>query len=274
MDAIFERRSYSDGFPLSVYRIENHNFHAHWHNEVECALVVSGQAAIGVNGQERQLGPGDVALAASNDIHYYRCGDAPSTILLAVFKPELVDCPEGWPQNGLSGERFFSPGGQDGLAERAALLLGEIEAEHAQKRAYFERAARAKLLELCVLFERASGSDGRECRQAQDAQMRVILEYIRSGASFPITLGDIARVAGMSPSHVSRLFAKAVGTSLPAYINQVRIRKAQRLLKESDSPIQAIAAQCGFESQRTFNRAFLASSGMSPNAWRKGNYDE
>jgi AraC-like DNA-binding protein len=272
MGAYFERRIYHDGFPLTTDYLNNLDFHAHWHNEVECILVVSGSLFVGAKGAERELRAGDLALMASGDIHYFCARGRESRILTAVFRPELVDCPEGWPASGCLATNFILKEERPELAQRAAALMEGVHEEKQRKAPAWEGMVRAKLLELCAGFERECLRGDRRERPAEEepqGQMRKILEYIETGASFPITLADIARVTGLSPSYVSRLFAKTVGTSLPAYLNSIRVKKAQRLLMETDEQISTVAARCGFESLRTFNRAFLAVSGETPNAWRK-----
>jgi transcriptional regulator GlxA family with amidase domain len=91
-----------------------------------------------------------------------------------------------------------------------------------------------------------------------------ILENPRAG----LGLSAVARVAGVSPRHLSRLFRAELGISLAAYVELTRIDIARRLLEESASPIKMIAYAAGFGSTATLRRAFLRRIGVAPLQYR------
>ena len=55
---------------------------------------------------------------------------------------------------------------------------------------------------------------------------------------------------------------------LPQFLNEFRVKDAQRLLKETDASIQNIFEESGFNSITTFNRVFKELSGDSPTEYR------
>jgi AraC-like DNA-binding protein len=86
---------------------------------------------------------------------------------------------------------------------------------------------------------------------------------------------DISRdaacgLAGMSPSHFSRIFRKVVGMSYQEYVNRKRITKAKELLRTSHQSIADIAAYLGFSDNTGFGRIFKKVTGHTPSAYRKG----
>ena len=86
---------------------------------------------------------------------------------------------------------------------------------------------------------------------------------------------DISRdaasgLAGMSPSHFSRIFRKVVGMSYQEYVNRKRIAKAKELLRTSPQGIAEIAAYVGFADNTGFGRIFKKVTGYTPSAYRKG----
>lgn len=103
----------------------------------------------------------------------------------------------------------------------------------------------------------------------QTSDIQVILQYIQENFTRRIRLEDIAQQAGLSPCHVSRVFKRTVGCALTDYINHLRINLAQQLLRESDLSVISIAIDCGFESQRHFNRVFRTYCGLTPSAYRQ-----
>lgn len=92
----------------------------------------------------------------------------------------------------------------------------------------------------------------------------MILENPRADLSLPA----VAKAAGVSPRHLSRLFRAELGTSLTAYVEATRIDIARRLLEDSSSPIKMIAYAAGFGSTATLRRAFLRRIGVTPLQYR------
>ena len=84
-----------------------------------------------------------------------------------------------------------------------------------------------------------------------------------------LNLATMAKVACVSPRHLSRLFHADLGMSPAAYVEMTRIDMARRLLEDSTAPIKAIAYATGFQSTATFRRAFLRRVGVTPLDYRQ-----
>jgi transcriptional regulator GlxA family with amidase domain len=69
-------------------------------------------------------------------------------------------------------------------------------------------------------------------------------------------LTALARVAGASDRHLSRLFHEHVGMSIPEYSNRLRVAYAQELLRETRIDMERVAEQSGFNSTRQLRRAW------------------
>lgn len=74
----------------------------------------------------------------------------------------------------------------------------------------------------------------------------------------------------MSRSYLSRIFRKVTGFSVVEYLNFVRVRKAQELLKGSRMRITEISESTGFGNITYFERVFRSLSGQSPAQYRRG----
>jgi len=70
------------------------------------------------------------------------------------------------------------------------------------------------------------------------------------------SLAALARVAGASDRHLSRLFHEHVGMSIPEYSNRLRVAYAQELLRETRIDMERVAEQSGFNSTRQLRRAW------------------
>lgn len=98
--------------------------------------------------------------------------------------------------------------------------------------------------------------------------MREVLDYLEAQCFRPITLEEAARQAHMSVYHFSRTFKSTTGMSLTAYLNSIRIDKAEELIRTTELTMLDIALECGFTNVRTFNRAFRQFRGRAPSSLR------
>ena len=80
---------------------------------------------------------------------------------------------------------------------------------------------------------------------------------------------DLAESAGMKPDTFSRMFNQHTGKTLNEYIHELRITEAERRLAETDDTVIRISFDVGFDSIRTFNRAFKKFTSMSPVEYRE-----
>ncbi len=78
-----------------------------------------------------------------------------------------------------------------------------------------------------------------------------------------------AAALGLSRRHFTQLFREATGESWLAAMQGHRLAHARRLLRETDRSATSIGFECGFEDITTFYRAFKATEGTSPLAWRQ-----
>jgi AraC-like DNA-binding protein len=84
----------------------------------------------------------------------------------------------------------------------------------------------------------------------------------------PITVAELARVAGMSPFHFLRMFRQAFAMTPRQYLTRVRIERAKSLLA-ADLPVTGVCLEVGFSSLGSFSALFAERVGCPPTAWRK-----
>ena len=83
------------------------------------------------------------------------------------------------------------------------------------------------------------------------------------------TVEDLAREVGMSRPVLARRFRQKVGVPPLAYLTQVRMDLAARLLLASDASLTEVAGRVGYESEFAFNRAFKKEYGSPPGRYRR-----
>ncbi|MBQ2932040.1 MAG: AraC family transcriptional regulator [Clostridia bacterium] len=99
-----------------------------------------------------------------------------------------------------------------------------------------------------------------------------IKEYIKENFADPnLNVTSLSDEFGILPSTLSRNFKKYTQIGLLEYINQYRIKKAAKLLSETDMDILLVYRKVGYSNYRTFARVFLKFYGMSAQEYRKFN---
>jgi AraC-like DNA-binding protein len=111
----------------------------------------------------------------------------------------------------------------------------------------------------------APGDRDEEGRRMERAQ-QYISEHLSTS---PLTVAELARVAGMSRSRFTVRFTKEVGMSPHAYVNALRIWTAQTALAGSTSTFAEIAKNVRFSSPQHFSRAFKEATGLTPSEYRR-----
>ena len=94
------------------------------------------------------------------------------------------------------------------------------------------------------------------------------LWYIESHLAEPLTLDEIAGVAGVSRFHMVRAFAAATGFSVMRYVRARRLTKAARALANGAPDILTLALDADYGSHEAFTRAFRDHFGVTPEAVR------
>lgn len=85
----------------------------------------------------------------------------------------------------------------------------------------------------------------------------------------PISLGELARTAGLSESHFCRTFKEVTKLTVTDYVTRARIAAARKELLRPAARVSDIAFMVGFQSLSQFNRSFSKVVGCSPTKFRE-----
>jgi AraC family transcriptional regulator len=101
-----------------------------------------------------------------------------------------------------------------------------------------------------------------------DGPLSNAIDFMQANLERSIGLPAIASATGLSPSHFARRFRVTIGKAPHQYLMQLRIERAKRLLRESDTAIVEVAFACGFANQEHMTRLFKQHCGTTPAAYR------
>ncbi|NCB14748.1 MAG: AraC family transcriptional regulator [Synergistales bacterium] len=104
--------------------------------------------------------------------------------------------------------------------------------------------------------------------RASRGSVRAACAFLRENMTRNISLDELAALSSLSPWHFLRTFRDETGLPPHAYLTQLRVRKAERLLRAGHSPSMA-AAEAGFADQSHLTRWFRRIVGATPAAFLK-----
>lgn len=96
-----------------------------------------------------------------------------------------------------------------------------------------------------------------------------VREHLEKHFRSPVKIAKLAKLAGVSASTLSRRFKKTNGIGWEAYLQNLRLVEARRLLKSGSLAVSQIAKDCGFKSDSYFIRLFRKKNKISPGEFRK-----
>lgn len=100
-------------------------------------------------------------------------------------------------------------------------------------------------------------------------QLRQIEESLSDDQRPLPAIAELARMCGVSPRHLERMFKVTTGSTLGSRIERVLFVRALKWLEAMDLPVKSIAARLGYRSTGSFSTAFRRRFGESPSSYRR-----
>lgn len=98
----------------------------------------------------------------------------------------------------------------------------------------------------------------------QQFRMQKAISYIHENLAQNCSVSELARIAGFSESHFSKLFRSMTGQSVITYQNMIRLNQAQSLIQLGDCNVSEAAAAVGFRDIYYFSRLYKKMMGSPP----------
>jgi AraC-like DNA-binding protein len=248
-------------------------YHIHHHYEV--VYLISGERGFFIKDRSYTVRPGDLVIINSNEIHKSFDIGVPNYERVVVYydsryfsgftKQEaaaLLTPFGGYPIIHLS------------IQERMRFdhLLAEFIEEITNKPPAFELRLQQLSAQLLVyLFRFIEKRNAAPVEHDSPIRKKVleIVQYINKHYEEPLRLSTISGQFYISPSYLSKVFKSVTGFVLTDYVNIVRVKEAQRLLRDTDWSITEISERVGFDNFSHFGKMFKRISSLSPRAYRR-----
>ena len=132
--------------------------------------------------------------------------------------------------------------------------------------------ARAVARELVVYHRRAGGQSQFSALlelEPKSDRIQSALSYAKRNLDTPLTVGQLAEAAHLSPRQFSRAFHAETGQSPAKAVENLRVEAARLMMEQSRHPIDVVAQQTGFGDRARMRRAFLRAFGQPPQVIRR-----
>ena len=153
------------------------------------------------------------------------------------------------------------------LCQAGVLLKDALESRELGSEIVFESLARIFLVKLIQRY-----GERREVPQIGGGftaqRYKRVLDHVAEHYGRTLAVEELAREAGQSPSHFSRLFKETLGQSPHRFVMGYRVEQARKMLADPDLPLSTITLRCGFSDQAHFSRTFKQHQGATPTAYR------
>lgn len=247
---------------------KGHAYDPHWHDSYLVGVTEQGVQQFNCRRARHQSTPGKVFLLEPGDIHD---GEAPTE---DGFTYRMLYLDPQWLERELSA--LFEDAPLNSQLSFATTLASDTRLAHAISLA-FEALHGAELRivrqsALDGLLERLTTHLHWRTRYAEDPRLPRVAqkarEYLHANARYDIGLDQLAAATGVDRFRLTRAFMAAYGIAPHAYLVQLRLATARRLLARGELPA-TIAMELGFSDQSHLGRWFVRAYGLTPALYRK-----
>ena len=246
------------------HKENQHNSGDHIHQFCEFVLVRDGEIEITVDGKRYMAKAGDIAVILPFSVHSFRTPEH-ATLLICVcsnafftdFIPYSMLCKKREISVFTASSPLWSYLIDSGFYDNTHTRLSfspekDCNCIHHLKSTFY--------LILAEYFSKAPIID----KLGADNALSKILIYINDNYCSDISLESIGTALGYSPKYISNCLGALQGLNFKSFVNSLRVEKAKFLLLSTQKANAEISAECGFNSQASFQRVFRDIVGQSP----------
>ena len=245
------------------------NFEAHLHYHMEIVYMKEGRSRASVDSVTYDIGKDDLLVVFPNRIHGYDDKPGDSSYDLIIVNPNLV--PDLLPtvSNEYPGNPVIRGASKNKrLIALIDILRGADQFPTEYKQVLLKGYLTALFAEMLEMLPMKGANPD------ENHAIKTIVHYCSQNFTKDISLATLEEDLHLSKYYISHLFGEKLGIRFNDYVNSLRVSEACRLLRASDMNITEISGAAGFGTLRTFNRAFIKQTGMSPSEYKKENRAE
>lgn len=276
LQGIRETVNYKDNTTLRLYHnMDAENYPLHWHAPLEMIMPLHNHYKAICSGISYELSEGDILLINPGVIHSL---EAPPEGDRLIFQADCSILRRIAAVNAtlsvISPALLITAADTPSVHEKIAGLVLKIYGEYSADAPMAEASVYACLMEIFVCIGRELSPVPRDFGETFSKQKEYtekflyICNYIEEHCTENLSLDDVARIAGFSKYHFSRLFKCFTNISYYKYLNQKRIAYAESLLINPGLSVTEVALHSGYDSLSSFIRMFKNIKSCTPTEFR------
>jgi AraC-like DNA-binding protein len=254
----------------------------HFHPEIELVHIEEGSGTQYVGNHLQLFKSGDMVLTGSNLPHLWKCDDVyflPQSTLRAKatvihFLPEAfgLDFFE-MPEHKIIKQLFQKAKLGLTIEGETKIIIANLMQELVALRGSTSIISLLQILDVLSKSKDCIALNGEDSlilqSEKESERMNNILHYLFENFSKPITLECISKEAKLSPNAFCRYFKQRTNKTFGAFLTELRINYACKLIVETDKAIGDVCYDSGFNNFSNFNRYFKELKGIPPLEFRK-----
>lgn len=215
---------------------------------------------------ERVMKTGEISCYVPGNFDYFRWENIEASYICMMLSPSLVDRVASQADVTFKGSdeitnklSVYDPK----LVQLSKWLADEVYSNGARGTLYIESLSNLLALHLLEIFSKPN-KELYVPRTLSDQQLSRVIEYMNTYYERDISLEQLAAVAGLSQTHLVRMFKQTTGMSPYQYFIRLRIEKVKVLIASREYTLGEIALILGFTDQSHMNRQFKRITGLTP----------
>ena len=236
------------------------------HQFPEIVVVMGGEVEITVDGKTELARAGDVAVITPFRIHSFKTPER-CKIWIGVISSDFAE-------EFISGEKVYNKGDSSVFTPTRSLF--DYICEHLPPKYDAptvldgdEVAYRKVKALVYAVFEEYSRFVPQKRENVRTDALSSTLIYMSKHFTESISLISVAEALGYTPTYVSHCISVIPGMNFRKLLNSLRVDKAKPYILRGNLKMIDVALECGFSCERSFNRAFLDVTGMTPLQYRR-----
>ncbi|CAG7643842.1 helix-turn-helix domain-containing protein [Paenibacillus allorhizosphaerae] len=247
----------------------------HCHKQIEMLYILEGGLDVYIDKEMYPLMQGDLVIIGSNELHQ----DYSRLVKYFVFQFDFQQYID--PANAQYIKFFLRMNlplsklnyifAENAAAKQAVIQsIEHIYKEASDKQSGYELAISMHIRQIFLTLLR---SDTRNILQIHDQKefnrLKPVLDFIEQNLNRKLEIKDACAIANISYHHFIKCFKKVTGMSFVDYVNDRRIKMAERILLTEDISNEQVAELIGMENMGHFYKIFRRFNQCSPNEFRK-----
>ncbi|HHV60284.1 MAG TPA: AraC family transcriptional regulator [Clostridiaceae bacterium] len=248
----------------------------HYHDTFEIYYLLSGERFYFIKDRTYHVMKGDLVFINIGDLHKTTSTPKPAHARLVInfkesFIHPLADCSSTNILDVFKREiNLIRLGAME--QNEVEQILHKIHSEYKNSEQFSMLNIKSLLLQLLIFMNRYKNpltESNIRHPSAIHGKIYEVVQFINQNYSDRLKLENLAKKFYFSPFYLCKMFKQVTGFSFTEYLNSVRIKESQKLLRETSLPISEIACKVGYDNLTHYGRVFKEISGTTPTGYRK-----